>query len=567
MELPFLNWLYTAVAWVITHIHAGYSTFIPASSGLNWALTIITLTVLMRLLIFPLFMKQMRSSRKMQELAPKVQDLRKKYKNDKQRMNQEVMRLYQEAGANPLGGCLPIVAQFPIFISMFTVLRAIAEDRAVFGMTKELVESAREAHVFGAPLPATFFTSAADIEKFGADSLRFGLAYLTTETQDVRMPVQFECPHCATLIDQTKKNRQLPRVECKKCGKPFSTQWAETPEDQALPRGAVVSERFELGRNFCNKLWNAARFTMLNLEGYTPGVVSPDELELEDRWILSRLYTVTQEVTRCYESYGYADAARATYDFAWDEFCSFYVEILKERFQKAVSRLVAQRVITYVLDSLLRLLHPIIPFITEEIWQTLGKIAPERGLSEIYQAPESIMESTWPQIESTWEDQAIERQFAVFQETLGTLREIRSRQNIVPKDTIEFVIRCDDATAQLLETMSPYFLSMANAKSRGLGQDVEVPETNATITVGAMEVYVDLKDFIDVGAEIERNEKHLAKLLQLVTSKENKLNNDSFVSRAPADIVQRERESLEQARQELERTQAALTRLRESATN
>ncbi|GGO30351.1 hypothetical protein GCM10010116_60760 [Microbispora rosea subsp. aerata] len=171
MELPFLNWLYTAVAWVITQIHAGYGTFIPTDSGLNWALTIITLTVLMRLLIFPLFMKQMRSSRKMQELAPKVQELRKKYKNDKQRLNQEVMRLYQEAGANPLGGCLPILAQFPIFISMFTVLRAIAEDRAVFGMSKELVESAREAHIFGAPLPATFFTSAADIEKLGADPL------------------------------------------------------------------------------------------------------------------------------------------------------------------------------------------------------------------------------------------------------------------------------------------------------------------------------------------------------------------------------------------------------------
>ncbi|GIH71228.1 membrane protein insertase YidC [Sphaerimonospora thailandensis] len=167
MELPFLDWLYTAVAWVITHIHAGYSFFIPSDSGLNWALTIITLTVLMRLLIFPLFMKQMRSSRKMQELAPKVQELRKRYKNDKQRMNQEVMRLYQEAGANPLGGCLPVVAQFPIFISMFTVLRAIAEDRAVFGMTKELVESMRAAHVFGAPLPATFFTSAADIQKLG----------------------------------------------------------------------------------------------------------------------------------------------------------------------------------------------------------------------------------------------------------------------------------------------------------------------------------------------------------------------------------------------------------------
>ncbi|MEZ0074516.1 membrane protein insertase YidC [Planotetraspora sp. GP83] len=169
MELPFLNWLYTAVAWVITQIHTGYSTFIPPNNGLNWALTIITLTVLMRLLIFPLFLKQMRSSRKMQELAPKVQELRKRYKNDKQRMNQEVMRVYQEAGANPLGGCLPVVAQFPIFISMFTVLRAIASDQAKFGMTPQLVDSARHAHILGAPLPATFFTSAADVAKFGAD--------------------------------------------------------------------------------------------------------------------------------------------------------------------------------------------------------------------------------------------------------------------------------------------------------------------------------------------------------------------------------------------------------------
>ncbi len=405
------------------------------------------------------------------------------------------------------------------------------------------------------------------IDKFGADSLRFGLAYLTTETQDVRMPVQFECPHCNFLIDQTKKNRQQPTVNCKKCGKPFSTQWAEKPEEVALPRGAVVSERFELGRNFCNKLWNGARFTMLNLEGYTPAPVSLDQLRLEDRWILSRLYTVTQEVTRCYESYGYADAARATYDFAWDEFCSFYVEILKERFQDPAQRDVAQRVITYVLDCLLRLLHPIIPFITEEIWQTLGKIAPVRGLEEVHEVPESIMESTWPQADTKWEDQSIERQFLVFQQTLGSLREIRSRQNIAPRDTIEFVIRCDEATAKLLESMSPYFLSMANARGCGLGRDVVVPETNAQINVGGMEVFVDLKDFIDVEAEIERNEKQLARLEQMVSSKEKKLQNDSFVSRAPAEIVERERESLQQSRQELERVRTSLARLRESATN
>lgn len=402
------------------------------------------------------------------------------------------------------------------------------------------------------------------IEKFGADSLRFGLAHLTTDTQDVRMPVQFECPHCDALIDQTKKNRQLPRVECKKCGKPFSTQWAESAEDKALPRGAVVSERFEQGRNFCNKLWNAARFTMMNLEGYTPGDVSPDEMQLEDRWILSRLYTVSQEVTKCFESYGYADAARATYDFAWDEFCSFYVEILKERFQDEKQRAAAQRVITYVLDAMLRLLHPIIPFITEEIWQTLGKIAPVRGIESPTEATESIMESNWPEIDAKWEDRSIERQFAVFQETLGSLREIRSRQNIAPKDTIEFVIRCDEPTAKLLETMSPYFLSMTNAKSCGLGKDVTVPETNAAITVGDMEIFVDLKDFIDVEAEIERLNKQEQKQEQLVTSKEKKLSNESFVARAPADVVARERESLEQTKLELERTRAALAKLRAS---
>ncbi|MGV9535631.1 membrane protein insertase YidC [Streptosporangium sandarakinum] len=167
MELSWLNWLYTAVAHVITWIHQGYSSFLSPDSGLTWALTIITLTVLMRLLIFPLFLKQMRSSKKMQELAPKVQELRKRYKNDKQRMNQEVMALYQGAGANPLGGCLPIVAQFPIFISMFTVLRAMADGHTKFGMTKELVDSARAAHIFGAPLPATFWSSSEQIQALG----------------------------------------------------------------------------------------------------------------------------------------------------------------------------------------------------------------------------------------------------------------------------------------------------------------------------------------------------------------------------------------------------------------
>ncbi|HTN76240.1 MAG TPA: valine--tRNA ligase, partial [Pirellulaceae bacterium] len=237
------------------------------------------------------------------------------------------------------------------------------------------------------------------VDKFGADALRYGLANLCTETQDVRMPVQYECPHCQTLIDQTKKNRELPRVACSKCGQEFSTQWANKPEDVALPRGAVVSERFEVARNFANKLWNASRFTLLNLSGYTPAPVQEAELFTEDHWVLSRLATVTQEVTAALESYRYADATRAIYDFAWDEFCSFYVEIVKTRLSDEKQRPAVQRMLAHVLDSLLRLLHPMMPFITEEVWQLLSKVAPQRGLTKPETASESIMIAAWPTVD------------------------------------------------------------------------------------------------------------------------------------------------------------------------
>ncbi|NLF09974.1 MAG: class I tRNA ligase family protein, partial [Pirellulaceae bacterium] len=238
------------------------------------------------------------------------------------------------------------------------------------------------------------------MDKFGADALRFGLAYLTTETQDVRMPVEFECPHCNKLIEQTKKNRVQPRIECPHCKKPFSTQWAEKPEDRALPRGLVVSERFELARNFCNKLWNASRFALMNLDGFEPGAVADEELFVEDRWLLSRLATVAEQVSGALDEYRYADAARTLYDFAWDEFCSFYVEMVKGRLQDERQRQVAQRVLAHALDVLLRLLHPMIPFLTEDVWQRLNCVAPKRGIDRPLSAAESVMIAPWPEFSS-----------------------------------------------------------------------------------------------------------------------------------------------------------------------
>ena len=399
------------------------------------------------------------------------------------------------------------------------------------------------------------------IEKFGADALRYGLAYLTTETQDVRMPVQFECPHCQELIDQTKQNRQLPRIKCTKCAEQFSTQWASKPDDKTLPRGAVVSERFELSRNFCNKLWNAARFTMTHLEGYTAGPVVDTELAIEDRWILSRLATVTDEVTRSLNSYKFSEAARTLYGFAWDEFCSFYVEMAKTRLQNDTNRTVAQRVLVHTLDTLVRLLHPMIPFITEEIWQLLGQWAPQRGLPEPVAAEASVMISKWPTTHPESCDQQIEEQFARFQTVLGALREIRSRQGIAPKKTVEFTLRCDPQVVDLLKPMEAYFSSMARATAVDWGESVQPPEPNAPVVVGDMEVFVDLRGLIDVEAEKARLEKDGDKLTKLIAGKEKKLSNANFVERAPAEVVEKERATLADLHQQLAKTKAALDSL------
>ena len=400
------------------------------------------------------------------------------------------------------------------------------------------------------------------IEKFGADALRFGLAYLTTETQDVRMPVEYECPHCQKLIEQTKQNRTQPTVKCKHCGKSFSTQWAEKPEDKALPRGAVVSERFELARNFCNKLWNASRFSLMNLEGFDPGQVADDELQVEDSWVLSRLNTVTQAVTDALAEYRFADAARVLYDFAWDEFCSFYVEMVKGRLQDETDRVVAQRVLAHTLDTLLRLLHPMIPFLTEDVWQRLGEIAPQRGIDEVLPAAESIMLAPWPECDPMRQDPEIEAQFARFQEVLRAVRDIRARQGVAPKTPLAFSVRCDATAADLLAPMQSYFESMANARATAFGPDVTAPALSANVAIsGSAEVYVDLAELIDVPAEIARKKQEVEKLVGFIAAKEKKLTNASFVERAPADVVQKERDSLKDLQDQLSAAREVLQRL------
>jgi YidC/Oxa1 family membrane protein insertase len=154
-----LNPFYDAVAWVLMRLHAILAVPFGYNSGWSWALSIIVLVVLMRLILVPLFVKQMHSQRKMAALAPQVAALRKKYKNDKQTMNQEVMKLYQENGANPLAGCLPLVVQLPVFFALFSVLRAVAEGEIKYGLTRRVVYSARHAHILWATIADRIVTS------------------------------------------------------------------------------------------------------------------------------------------------------------------------------------------------------------------------------------------------------------------------------------------------------------------------------------------------------------------------------------------------------------------------
>ncbi|MBX3420208.1 MAG: valine--tRNA ligase [Pirellulaceae bacterium] len=400
------------------------------------------------------------------------------------------------------------------------------------------------------------------IDKFGPDALRFGLAWLATETQDVRMPVQFECPHCQALLNQTHQNRELPVIECPKCHGSFSTQWAKTEQQRAHPRGPVVSERFEMGRNFCNKLWNAARFVMMHLDGYRPVALDVQSLPLEDRWILSRLATTTQATTEALQHYQYADAARLMYDFAWDEFCSYYVEMAKPRLQDAARRAATQQVLIHTLDSLLRLLQPMIPFITEAIWQQLAQFGLQRNLDRQLETRKWLMQSAWPEADAAHQDREIEGQFARFVSVINALRELRSSQNIPPKESVEFTVTCDQQTADLLRPMDSFFVALAKANCRGLGSNVPQSEMPASLTVDGLQVTVDLGQFIDLDAEIARNEKLAEQLSKQIQGKRTKLSNESFVQRAPADVVDKERQALAELEQQRATVAVALEKLR-----
>ena len=296
--------------------------------------------------------------------------------------------------------------------------------------------------------------------------------------------------------------------------------------------------RVEAARNFANKLWNASRFMLMNLQGFDRSFVpKAEDYTLADRWILSRYARTSAVVTENLEKFELGEAARAIYEFIWGEFCDWYIELVKPRLyaEEGDSRRTAQYVLGYVLERTLRLLHPFMPFITEEIWQHI----PHEG--------KSIMTAPWPTGEETWLDKENEASMAAIMEVIKAIRNMRAEVNAAPGKKSEAILHFSDAAQQAVFTANDGYLhALAEADPVTiLSPTAERPENAMTAAAEGVEIYLPLKGLIDMEKETARLSKELDGLTKEIARTEGKLANEKFVTKAPVAVVAKEREKLQ----------------------
>jgi len=309
-------------------------------------------------------------------------------------------------------------------------------------------------------------------------------------------------------------------------------------------------------RNFCNKLWNATRFVIMNTEGQDCGLVDcstkPEGylyFSPADRWIVSILQKTEMEVEKAFADYRFDLAAKAIYEFVWDQFCDWYLEIAKTELQQGDEAACrgARRTLLRALETILRLAHPIIPFITEEIWQTIGPMSGRTG--------ESIMLEAYPVAQPKKIDEQSEAWVETLKACVDACRSLRGEMGISPAEKVPLVAAGDkDALAAL----SPYIKALA--KLADVEITAELPEADAPVML-AGDFKLMLKVEIDVEAEKERLGKEVTKLQGEIAKANGKLNNENFVSRAPAAVVEQEKTRLTEFTSKLEKLEAQLAKL------
>jgi valyl-tRNA synthetase len=297
--------------------------------------------------------------------------------------------------------------------------------------------------------------------------------------------------------------------------------------------------RVEGYRNFCNKLWNAARYVLLNTEGQDCGL-SGDEVEfsLADRWIGSRLHTTLREVIEAFEGYRFDHAAQAIYEFTWNEYCDWYLELSKPVLISADSSTAARRgtrrTLVQVLETLLRLTHPLMPFITEEIWQ---KMAPLAGITG-----DTILLQSFPTADPTKLDEAAVAEINWLQQFILGVRRIRAEMNIAPGKPLPILLQHGSAEdAARLQRNQAFLTTLGRIESITWLTEQETPPESATALVGTMQILIPIAGLIDKEAEITRLSREIDKLRQELQRSETKLGNIDFLGRAPASVVAKER--------------------------
>ncbi|GIO70111.1 valine--tRNA ligase [Paenibacillus sp. JTLBN-2024] len=292
-------------------------------------------------------------------------------------------------------------------------------------------------------------------------------------------------------------------------------------------------ERVEQARNFANKIWNASRFALMNLEGFTYGDIDiSGNLSTADRWILHRLNETSRDITRLIDAYEFGETGRLLYNFIWDDLCDWYIEFSKLSLygEDEAAKKTTQSVLAYVLDRTLRMIHPFMPFISEEIWQHL----PHQG--------DTITLAAWPEYDPALENADAAREMSLLMDVIRAVRNIRAEVNVPMSKKVELMLNAgDDQVLQIVRRNEIYVQRFCNTSSFTAGTGLEAPDKAMTAVVTGAELYLPLAGLIDIDQEIARLEKELKHLNSEVERVEKKLGNPGFVSKAPAKVIDEEK--------------------------
>ncbi|MBD3949368.1 valine--tRNA ligase [Tuanshanicoccus lijuaniae] len=315
-------------------------------------------------------------------------------------------------------------------------------------------------------------------------------------------------------------------------------------------------EKLSAAWNFINKIWNASRFALMNVGDMTlDDIHIGEDLTLADRWILARLQETIADVTRLFDKFEFGEAGRALYHFIWDDFCDWYIEMTKEQLQnETTDNTTTKSVLVHVLDQFLRLLHPIMPFVTEEIWQ---QIAPKNA---------SIVVANYPVVNEAYIDAVSEQEMEQVMEVIRVVRMIRNEMNTPLSKAVDLFIKAnDDTTVELLEKNRHYIERFCNPEQLEIATNPSAPEEVVSQTVAFAQILMPLAGLIKVEDEIKRLEAQVEKLEKEVSRVVNKLSNEKFVAKAPEAVVAQERAKQAENEQQLAAVRERIVQLEKLA--